>query len=367
MPAEIEFANSRSFVQLMVLLRELGIVGWSKDDPRPAIKDAEALDAFGFATFLATLFEAHWRRRGLFAFLPYGARRVVFLAAEPTGRGRFVVGADTHFVSATYTGGAPPRSHACPRLAYYGFNWSVIRQDPLPAPHGCAGGAACADGCATEAWFRKNEIDGAAASACLGGVGIDLATPPEPLQFLYSELPPELEDTLLDSSAGVGLGVRNLKLYGFDAYATIKIAARLGATRYTPNTTLTKPMETAELDGAAFREHDRRLAILETSAGTPEDLDRLKTKFLQWMGVGQIEENLRYVYATAGTFAFPHDPAWSGVFHAIADHNRERFRLVELGKRFPVIEEIASGTFDPAHLRAAFDRYVDEIVTSASD
>jgi hypothetical protein len=64
--AAVKFANGKPFVQLMVLLRDLGIVQWEKDDARPIIKDQQAFDAFGFATFLATVFEARWRRRGLF-------------------------------------------------------------------------------------------------------------------------------------------------------------------------------------------------------------------------------------------------------------------------------------------------------------
>jgi hypothetical protein len=204
-----------------------------------------------------------------------------------------------------------------------------------------------------------------------------LNVPPEVLAFLYSELPPEVEEAIEAQTPGIGSNVRNLKLYGFDAYITTTVAAAVGATRYAPNTKLMEPFQTAELDGVVLHDKINRLIVLETTISTDEEsttrpaqpsaVNDLKTKYMQWAGLGNIEGvSRRYVYASAGTFAFPQDPEWGGLFEAIAKMNPDTLQIVELGRKFPVLDEVSAGIFDPAHLRAAFDYYVQQIVTAAT-
>jgi len=372
----VAFRNSTPFAQLMVLLRAQRILDWSSGTP-PKIVDGEKFANFGFAAFVGAVCEAQWKRRGLFLFAPYGDQ-TLFAVAEPDIRARFVVstGSPEHGVTRYYPrpGLRAPRSEHCALCAYFAFNWSVIRREKCPVPDNCAGGRTCAERCATDAWFRAGPLPGDQAAACVGGLGMTIAVPYDVLAPIYEQLAPESEPDLGDAALR---DVRNLKMYGFDAYLAALLAAELGGEHYCPNTQLTVPFITAELDAVVFRREPALLAVIETTLtsdepmpghepGSQKPLDRLKTKWLQRIGISEIPEvDLRYIYACVGRFAYPEDQEWKGLFEHLEKRHDPKLRIVQLGDRYPLLDDLHEGKFDATQLRQAFDDFTAQIIAAA--
>jgi len=105
----VAFSNHEGFVQLVKLLRSLGVIELVGKNV-VEIKQPEILDGLGFATFIATVAAARWRRE-LFVFVPYGDKTLLALA-ETTARARFPVTSSCHrskiSLSRGFGGRVPP-------------------------------------------------------------------------------------------------------------------------------------------------------------------------------------------------------------------------------------------------------------------
>lgn len=378
----VVFDNHQGFVQLVKLLRSLGIIELKEKNIVGVIKP-DVLDGLGFATFVATIAAARWKRE-LFVFVPYGDRTLLALA-ETTARARFPVTSSRHATTRLYPGVGvdPPKAHACPTHAYFAFNWSTVRADAFPIPEECGGGSGCQEACPTALWIVSAKLDGDAAAACLGGHGLVLPVPFAVLEALYTDMP---QVTFEEAEAGAELAndkpptrdVRTLYMAPFDAYLTLKLAAELKAEMYAPNTYLTKPFDSAELDVVAYRTSKPHLAVVETTLsneeGLPLDaerttkpLDRLKIKYLQWLSMSMIKETtLRYVYACAGTFSYPTQREWASLFKYVTESHADKVKVISLGEQFSIMEDLQAGAWEPKKLREAFDWFVTEIVAKAA-
>jgi hypothetical protein len=379
----VAFSNHEGFVQLVKLLRSLGVIELVGKNV-VEIKQPEILDGLGFATFIATVAAARWRRE-LFVFVPYGDKTLLALA-ETTARARFPVTSSRHATARLYPGMGidSPKAAACATRSYFAFNWSTVRTDAFPIPdEGCKGGEACQSGCPTPAWITAAKLDGDQAAACLGGHGIVLPVPFALLEALYTDLP---QVTMEEAEAGAEIAddkaptrdVRTLYMAPFDAYVTVKVASALKAEYYAPNTYLTKPFDSAELDAVAYRTAPPFLAVVETTLsneeGLPLDterstkpLDRLKIKYLQWLSMSMVKDTtLRYIYACAGTFAFPTQREWASLFKYVTEQHADKVKVISLGEKYSVTEVLQAGVWEPAKLREAFDWFVGEIVKQAT-
>jgi hypothetical protein len=378
----VVFENHQGFVQLVRLLRSLGIIEL-KARNLVIVSKPEKLDALGFATFVATIAAARWKRE-LFVFVPYGDHTLLALA-ETTARARFPVTSSRHATTRLYPGVGidPPKAHACATRAYFAFNWSTVRSDEFPIPVECGGGAACGASCPTATWITAAKLDGDRAAACLGGHGVVLRVPFQVLEALYTDMP---QITVDEAEAGTESGndklptrdVRTLYMAPFDAYLTLKVAAALKTEFYAPNTYLTKPFDSAELDVVAYRTEAPHLAVVETTLsneeGLPADaerttkpLDRLKIKYLQWLSMSMIKDTtLRYIYACAGTFAYPTQREWASLFKYVTESHADEVKVISLGEKYSIMEDLQAGKWEPKKLREAFDWFVNEIVKAAA-